>query len=182
MFEILGMIAIATSPILLVGGIISGIWLARKAQHRADIVFDGHWLAREEQVLAINHLRTKPEEWLIKKDFLRYPKSGNMAKITIEKDKNTGYYDFQIDGDKSIIKRGYIYNILERDIDALHQEQQYKKAADMLFPDGVPLMLADNRKPKKKVEVRDDFFTQANFITSKYQNVFELDEGRAGTR
>ena len=175
--SVLLMLAIATSPILLVFGAISSVFTFRKVQHKIDIFLEGSWLGEEQQLLALAHLRENPDDWSIKKGFARFPKGGNMAKITIQKDNDTGYYAFEMDDDKSTIKRGYVYNILEKEINILRQEQQYKKVAAILYPDGVPLLIESSRHKKEKEPFRTDFFTQASFLESRYQDVFSTAGG-----
>ena len=127
------------------------LWsLYKKALYKLDSLTEGYFCSEEKHILAMKHFIENESEWLVKKEMIRFPKEGNMAKVafTLKDGKwifsDTSEYEDTIEG-------GYVHSVLSKEHARSFRGLRYEKIAATLYPDGVPLMLSsDSHKVKIK--------------------------------
>ena len=112
------------------------------------------------------HMSENPDQWKFNKDSARYPKSGNMAIISITKEydeKNLQIAIDHINGGKHMILKGYFNKIFGSYIREAFNFQSSQKTVQVLFPDSKLIMLSD----ESKASVNNEFHEALNKLSTK---------------
>lgn len=151
---------IAAGPLICILSINIGIKAVPFVKKQIDIVTSGSFDTLYDTLSLIYvHMSEHPDQWKFDKDFARYPKAGNMAIITIQREYNEKDLSVTIaDVNRGNAMRlgGYFNKAFRQQIKQCFGFQSTLKVTTTLFPDKAHLLLTDSSKS----EVNQNFYDQ----------------------
>lgn len=124
--------------------------IVSKTKTLFDIVTEGkHNKNKASLDYVLLSLVNDPDEWLIRKDYARFPKTGNMSKICLEKNTNkqlTIAVQDVNNGKETVIDGFYKHSLLS-EIEYNYQRVSRNKVVEYVYPDKLEnLKLLENYK------------------------------------
>lgn len=151
---------IAAGPLVCILSINLGIKAIPFVKKQIDILAKGCYDPLYDTLSLIYvHMSENPDQWKFDSNFARYPKAGNMAIITISKERDEKDLSISIadvNRGKDMKLGGYFNKVFREQIKNCFSFQSTLKVTTTLFPDKAHLLLTDSSKS----EVNQHFYDE----------------------